>query len=251
MTLPKHNNPSHSSRQLAGSVTIMKAIENGAIPSLVLMAEDAPLAHLTARLDEMGVEYVRTTRKDIWRMARSSHVQDALALVGRQVHSKATSLMMECGPVWLLSGVSYPSNVGTIIRGVEVAGAAGIVIDGEFNRPARLRAKRVAMRADRFLSVLWQPSVDTVAAARNAGRQVVAIESTGSTYPWELDLTRPSLFVVGGERHGIPEDVLSVADEVVRLPCPGFIPSWNVQAAVAAVSMEYLRQSVGAITSPA
>lgn len=250
MTPPKHNHPEQSCRQLVGSVAIIAAIDNGAIPSLVLLAEDAPLEHLTARLDNMGVEYVRTTRKDIWRMARPGPAQDALALVGRHVHSKAARLMMECGPVWLLSGVSYPSNVGTIIRGVEVAGAAGIVIDGEFNRPARLRAKRVAMRADRFLSVLWQSSADTVAAAHDAGRQVVAIESTGSTYPWELDLTRPSLFVVGGERHGIPEDVLSVADEVVRLPCPGFIPSWNVQAAVAAVSMEYLRQSAGATTSP-
>ena len=52
-----------------------------------------------------------------------------------------------------------------------------------------------------------------------------------------------ALFVVGGERHGIPDDgARAAADRVLRLPMRGFIPSYNLQAAMAGVAFERLRQ---------
>jgi TrmH family RNA methyltransferase len=175
-------------------------------------------------------------------MSRTGEEVDALGLVARTLCNDLMELMAQPGAVWLLSDVAYPSNVGTIIRSAEVTGAVGVVVDGNFNRPARQRAKRVAMRADRFISVLWEDSKHTVLAAQQAGRRVVAVESTGELAPWDVDLTGSVLLIVGGERTGIGDEVLGMANAVVRLPCPGFIPSWNVQAAVAAVAGERLRQ---------
>jgi hypothetical protein len=48
--------------------------------------------------------------------------------------------------------------------------------------------------------------------------------------------------VVGGERHGVPTDLRVAADVGVRVPMAGFIPSYNVQAALAIVVGERLRQ---------
>jgi tRNA(Leu) C34 or U34 (ribose-2'-O)-methylase TrmL len=39
--------------------------------------------------------------------------------------------------------------------------------------------------------------------------------------------------------------VLAAADRVLRLPMRGFIPSYNLQAAMAAVALERLRQLTG------
>ena len=60
--------------------------------------------------------------------------------------------------------------------------------------------------------------------------------------PWEEDLRGPTLFVVGGEKHGIPDGLLQMADRVLRLPMLGFIPSYNLQAAMAMVAGERMRQ---------
>jgi tRNA G18 (ribose-2'-O)-methylase SpoU len=57
-----------------------------------------------------------------------------------------------------------------------------------------------------------------------------------------MDLAGPVLFVVGGERHGIPAEVLAECDDVIRIPMLGFIPSYNLQAAMAAVASERIRQ---------
>jgi tRNA G18 (ribose-2'-O)-methylase SpoU len=86
------------------------------------------------------------------------------------------------------------------------------------------------------------PALDTIARARRAGRRVLAIEDVGDAAPWEADLTSRLLLVVGGERHGIPREVLAACDGALRIPMRGFIPSYNLQAAMAMVAGERLRQ---------
>jgi tRNA G18 (ribose-2'-O)-methylase SpoU len=146
------------------------------------------------------------------------------------------------GAVWLLAGVTYPTNVGYALRTAEVSGADGVVVDGAFAAADRRTALRASMRADRVMPVIWGDAATAVSAARATGVRVVAVEDCGTTPPWQADLTRPSLLVLGGERRGIPSDLLALCDEIVRVPMAGFIPSYNVQAAMAAVAVERLRQ---------
>ena len=50
------------------------------------------------------------------------------------------------------------------------------------------------------------------------------------------------LLVVGAEAEGVPREVLDRCDEVVRIPMGGFIASYNLQTAVAAIAAERFRQ---------
>ena len=81
---------------------------------------------------------------------------------------------------------------------------------------------------------------------RESGRaQAGHAASPGS--PWapggrRLDLSGPLLLVVGAEAEGIPRRLLDACDAVTRLPMAGFIASYNLQTAVAAVAMERFRQ---------
>ena len=72
--------------------------------------------------------------------------------------------------------------------------------------------------------------------------EIFSIEDVGTTTPWQADLTVPALFVVGGERQGIPRTILDKSHTVLGLPMYGFIPSYNLQAAMAMVMGERLRQ---------
>jgi len=74
---------------------------------------------------------------------------------------------------------------------------------------------------------------------------VLAIEDSGTTTPWDADLRGPLLFVIGGETRGILAPVLACCDAVLRIPMAGFIPAYNLQAAMAAVAAERLRQMRG------
>ena len=70
----------------------------------------------------------------------------------------------------------------------------------------------------------------------------MAVETSGDSAPWEVDLAKPVVVLVGSETTGIPEPFLEAVDEVVSIPIGGFIPSYNVQAAVGILLGEWMRQ---------
>jgi tRNA G18 (ribose-2'-O)-methylase SpoU len=123
-----------------------------------------------------------------------------------------------------------------------VSGADGIFLDAAFDGAARRSALRAAMHAERFFPVHWMPAAAVLDAALAAGVRAIAVEDVGTRAPWELDLTGPALFVIGGEGRGIPPAILARCETVVRVPMAGFVPSYNLQAAMAVVAAERLRQ---------
>lgn len=239
--------------QLCGADEVEAALEAGAPVRLLLVRSDAiqaaggerqqaPLAALIARAEDAGVVVHPTSEAMLWRLAKREPTPDLLGLVGPDPLAPRDAVLGAGGVCWLLVGTKYPGNTGFAIRSAEVSGADGIFIDNGMGHDARRESIRAAMRADRYFPVGWEPALPLIADARAAGRRIIAIEDVGGRPPWEADLARPLLLIVGGERSGIPADVLSTCDQVLRLPMPGFIPSYNLQAAMAMVAGERMRQ---------
>jgi len=168
---------------------------------------------------------------------------ELIALEGPSPDASLDELMSIEGLVFILAGIRYPGNVGFIVRSAEVAGAAGIVLDTDWKGSERTEALRVGMRADRFFPVIDTSADLAIQAARRAGRRIVALETVGKGALWDSDLAVPTAVVIGGETNGIDDELLGSVDEVLQIPTRGFIPSYNVQAAVAMVLGEWLRQS--------
>jgi tRNA G18 (ribose-2'-O)-methylase SpoU len=238
-------------RQLAGPEEIEAALSAGEPVRLLLAASDPHdprVRELCQRAHQAGIEVMPASRASLWRLGKTDPPSEILALVGRDPHAPMEQVMAERGAAWLLVGIAYPGNTGFAIRTAEVSGADGVFIESDFEHEGRREAVRAAMRADRFMPVFWMPALPLIGAAREAGRRILAIEDVGRRAPWEMDLGGPVLFVVGGERHGIPPEVLDACDDVIRIPMRGFIPSYNLQAAMAAVASERLRQLEGGST---
>lgn len=234
-------------QQLAGVEEIARALEAGAPLRLALIARSpsAPAAALAVRLRDRGVAVVATTANDLRRMSRTPAPCEILALAGPAPDAPLAEVLAGPGAAWLLAGVAYPGNAGYAIRTAEVSGAAAICIDASLDPAGRRLAQRASMYADRFFPVRWLASDAAIDAARAAGRRIVAIEDTGSAAPFDVDLRGPVLFVIGGEARGIAPDLLARCDAVLRIPMRGFIPAYNVQAAMAIVAGERLRQEAG------
>jgi TrmH family RNA methyltransferase len=203
---------------------------------------DPRVAALVARAEAAGIPVHAASDASLRRLSKTDPPAEILALVGPDPAASPEQALAADGAAWLLVGVAYPGNTGFAIRTAEVSGADAVFVDNAFDHDAKREATRAAMRADRVMPVFWLPSERVLALARAAGRRVYALEDVGDAAPWEVDLTAPALFVVGGERHGIPQPVLAAADRVLRLPMRGFIPSYNLQAAMAGVAFERLRQ---------
>ena len=78
--------------------------------------------------------------------------------------------------------------------------------------------------------------------AKDYGFRIISVEDIGESAPWEIDLKGNVILVVGGEKNGIPEQILKQSDEIIRIPMSGFVPSFNLQAPLSYVAIEAQRQ---------
>jgi 23S rRNA (guanosine2251-2'-O)-methyltransferase len=232
-------------RQLVGADALGAALAAGDPVRLVLAAHDPrdpAVREAVARAEAAGVPVRRTSANSLWRLGPGDEDTELLALVGPDPAASREEAMAAGGAAWLLVGSAYAGNTGFAVRTAEVSGAVAMFVANDFDHEGRREALRASMRADRFLPVFWEPALEVVRDARAAGRCVLAVEDVGRRAPWDADLTGPLLLVVGGERHGIPREVLGACDDVLRIPMRGFIPAYNLQAAMAIVAGEHLRQ---------
>jgi tRNA G18 (ribose-2'-O)-methylase SpoU len=244
---PRHDAPVYTRplrRAVNGADALSAALAAGEPLAAVFvtkaaLGEDAA-AIAAARRAGVAVHVVGATV--LARFGRGEPRPRVLGVAGPPPRATLAELLARRGAGWLLAGVAYPTNAGSAIRTAEVSGADGVIVDAAFSAADRRTALRASMRADRVMPVLFERAEKALDAARSAGTRVVGVEDSGRCAPWDADLARPSLFVLGGERDGIPADSLARCDEVVRVPMAGFIPSYNVQAAMAAVAAERLRQ---------
>jgi len=236
-------------RQLAGAEEVAAALAAGAPLRVVLLARDAPPAAraLAERARAAGARVLAASDNDLRRMRRGSPMDpqapcELLALVGPDPEADPAAALAAGGAAWLLAGVAYAGNAGYAIRTAEVSGADAIFLDAALDAEGRRRALRASMHAERFFPVHWLAAGDVLDAARASGRRLLAVEDVGARAPWQVDLRGRVLLAIGGERAGLDPALLARCDEVVRVPMAGFVPSYNLQAAMAAVAAERLRQ---------
>ena len=226
------------SLQICGVENILSALDSGQNIKMILVDRDEDCEQLLERCRTEKIKVVEGSSNDLWRMSANGQ-QKALALIGREPEGTLDEVFDRDGAIWLFDGVEYAPNLGFGIRTAEVSGATAVIINVKKTHEERRTIRRASMRATRFIPVVYASTEEIIS---KCNRRIVVAEDIGKKTPWETNLTGNVLLVVGAENAGVSSDVLKAADEVVKLPMPGFVPSYNLQVAISALGMERLRQ---------
>ncbi len=152
--------------------------------------------------------------------------------------------------VLALDGVTDPGNVGTCMRSADGFGARAVVLGAGCCDP--YNAKAVRASAGSLFSV---PAVETDDLAgglrqlREEGAQVVVADPRAGRAAWEVDLSVPTVVVVGGEARGVSEAVKGECDVAVAVPLRAGVESLNAAVAASVVLFEARRQRSGRVRS--
>ena len=139
--------------------------------------------------------------------------------------------------------VQDPGNTGAIIRAAEAAGATGVITTAGSADPFGWKALRGSMGSAFRLPVSAGAEPGAVCRlARDLGLRVFATAPAGGSSLHEIDLTMPSLLLVGGEGSGLADDVLALADDLLRIPMRPPVESLNVAVAAGVILYEAYRQ---------
>jgi TrmH family RNA methyltransferase len=140
--------------------------------------------------------------------------------------------------VAILAHVRDPGNAGTVIRCADAAGADLVVVTAESVDVYNPKAVRASAGSLFHVPVaVGVTAQEAVGALRSAGLRILAADGTGAAdLDDELDagrLAAPTCWLFGNEAWGLPEQLLGLADEAVRVPIHGRAESLNLATAAA------------------
>lgn len=144
-----------------------------------------------------------------------------------------------------------PGNIGTLIRSADAFGATGVVITGHAADPYAPQAVRASTGSLFALPVLRAASVhdvlDWVERTREAGlpTRIVGTDESGDQDLAEVDLTGPTVLVVGNETTGMSAAWRTACQTMARIPMSGAASSLNAAAAATVACYERARQRAG------
>ena len=234
--------------KISGVDAILDALNKGRAVTRILVLREGRsdgLRRLLAEASLRNLKVIEGSSNDLRRMANMPFTSDppeALGLLHRNPSARIDEIMESGELVWLLAGAQYPVNIGFAIRTIEVSGGSAVLVDADLNSDGRKASSRASMKADRFIPVKWISWREAYSLARANDYRIIGIEDSGDVEPWDIDLTGRCMLVIGGERHGISAELLRECDSVVKIPMQGFVPSYNLQAPLAVVAAEALRQ---------
>jgi 23S rRNA (guanosine2251-2'-O)-methyltransferase len=142
-----------------------------------------------------------------------------------------------------LDGVSDVRNFGAIVRTAECLGAHGIVVPEKGSARITADAVKTSAGALHSFPVCREKSiVKTIGYLKESGLKVICAEEKTGMVASEAPLKGPSVLIMGSEDKGISRELLSLADQIVRIPMTGTIGSLNVSVAAGILLYEIVRQ---------
>jgi len=233
---------------LEGERLVAEALREGVHIETVVGTNDfwSRRIDLVHQFASAGIRAFTVSTEQMSMLAVTEHSAGVLAVVSRPVWiekdfwGKAESA---CFLGLLTIGIQDPGNLGTLIRTMAAAGGSGIILspgNTEIGSPKILRSSAGAVfRLPTLENVTPLPALQKLA---NLGVQTLAaVPKKGRPFT-AVNLTLPTLFVLGGEGSGLNPAVIQACTQCIQIPMPGEIESLNVATAGSILIYEAVRQ---------
>lgn len=202
-------------------------------------------AFLARKCAELSIPLTLTDATELEKICIGNTHGGIVALCGERTLPLPTAENLpESGFLCLLEGIEDPYNFGYALRSLYAAGCDGILL-GERNW---LSAAGVVARASAGASEsfpVWAGDTEAaISLLKDKGYRIVCAGIRDSVSLYEADLKKPILLVVGGEKRGISAEMLSKADQIVRIDYGReFRGSLSAASAATVLGFEVLRQN--------
>ena len=201
--------------------------------------EESAVLNAAARGKAAGARLVEVSAAVLSRLSRRDNPQSVLG-VFRQTWTPLASVGRS--GLWVaLEAVRDPGNLGTIIRTVDAAGGAGVVLVGACCDPFSPETVRATMGSVFHVPVAAATADGLAAQAKGAGTPMIgthlaALEDFRKTaYP------DPCVILMGNEQKGLSEQLASACDRLVSIPMAGRAESLNLAVATGLMIYEARR----------
>lgn len=234
------------SRILAGVQPVREAIRVwGKQVSWVCLQKQTPrLAGLESLAASQSVRVRWVDKAELDQLARGTYHQGAVAEAPELELCALADLLAAQPPVMLaLDGIVDPQNFGATVRSAVGLAKAPVLWGENASAPLTAAMSRASAGAVEHAQLCRVPSLhQALTEAISAGFVVVGLDAHAPAPLHAIDLSGPTVIVVGGEGKGIGKQVRRSCTHLATLVQPHTIDSLNASVAAALALYEVTRQ---------
>lgn len=148
--------------------------------------------------------------------------------------------------ILVLDRPQNPGNIGAVVRSADSLGAAMVIITGhsaDIYDPKSVRASRGSLFALPVVTSDSPMNVMQWLKRYNGNFNVVGLSEDGNDVLWNVDLTKPTIAVIGNETWGLSKQWKDTCTTFAAVPMQGTASSLNAASSAAITLYEYSRQS--------
>lgn len=231
---------------LAGVHPVREALRAGRALDRILIARGSGGPRLQEIIDlarERSVTVRFEPREALDRASNSATHQGVVAFGAAHGYTELEQVLPNARLLVLLDGVEDPHNLGAIIRTSQAVGANAVIVPDRRAAGLTETVAKAAAGALEHLPVVRVGNVNqTLEELKKRGFWIYGLDERGSQLYSAADYTEPTVFVLGGEGHGLHDLVKKHCDVIVRIPMAGAISSLNVSVATGVVLFEWRRR---------
>lgn len=143
-----------------------------------------------------------------------------------------------------LDEIQDPQNFGAIVRSCVALGEAAVLWPQNASAPLTPATFRASAGAIEHAKLVRVPSLRTaLSELQSRAARIVGLDGTAESVPLaSVDMSGPTVIVVGSEGKGLRKSVKTIATDVAAIPMSGVLDSLNASVATAIALYEVARQ---------
>ncbi len=230
---------------------VMEAVESGKEIERIFINRRSTSEHLKELkmlLRDNQILWQEVPVEKLNRLTSANH-QDVICFISPITYAPVEEIVQSCfqhgkTPLLLvLDRITDVRNFGAIARTAECCGVDALVIPAKGAAQINADAIKTSAGALSIIPVCRVASLrSTVQYLRDSGLKIFAATEKGNKNSFEADYKSPCAILMGSEETGISNDLIRMADDLVRIPLTGKIASLNVSVACGMILHEVLRQ---------
>ena len=234
-----------------GTRAVIEAIKNGKTIDKILVKKglnNELFQELQILVKENNILVQSVPVEKINRVTRKNH-QGVLAFISPIVFDNIENILpgiYELGQdplLLILDQITDVRNFGAIVRSAECAGVHAIIIPEKGMARIGADAIKTSAGALHNLPICKVGNLyKTIQFLIESGIRIVAATEKGDKLYTDTDFNCPVGIVMGSEDDGISQQILSIANEQLKIPILGKIESLNVSVSAALMIYEAVRQ---------
>ncbi|KEO81716.1 RNA methyltransferase [Tumebacillus flagellatus] len=242
----------NANEQVEGRHPVLEALKAERTINKILMAEGATgssVMEILSKARQASIVVQTVPKNKLDQISEGRNHQGVIAYIAAKDYVELEDIVAAAnnsprpGLIIVLDEIEDPHNLGSILRSADGVGAHGIVIPKRRAVPLTATVAKASAGAIEHIPVARVANISqAIESLKKMGYWVVGTDVDGEKLYHQVDMTVPTVLVIGNEGKGLGEVVKKRCDHLVRLPMIGQVQSLNAGVATGILLYEVLRQ---------